>query len=218
MQLRQAIFEGRYQPGTNLRELTLARELSVSQATVREALQRLEYSGLVTRRPNLGSTVTRLSPKDIRERVDLRAVLEVKAAEEAASRMGDEEFAELERRLAALEAAVEANRYHESAQADLEFHRYVWQCSGSETLCRHLELLVIPLFAFVSILRSQGLERLVNVVEAHRPLMAALRSGDPEEIRRAFAKGATSAYHIFLDDGPERAVCAALGYLAPSAR
>jgi DNA-binding GntR family transcriptional regulator len=217
-ELRKAVFEGRYPPGTPLRELTLARELEVSQATVREALQRLEHSGLVVRKPNIGSTVTRLSPKDVRERVELRALLEVQAAVQAAHRMGEPEFAELERRLAELESAVERDRYYESAQADLEFHRYIWKCSGNETLCRHLELLVIPLFAFVSILRSQGLERLVTTVAGHRPLVEALRSGDVPRIREEFYKGATSAYGIFLADGPERAVVSAFGYLQPEER
>jgi DNA-binding GntR family transcriptional regulator len=218
LQLLQGVFEARYPPGTPLRELTLARELSVSQATMREALQRLEYTGLVTRKPNLGSTVTRLSPKNVRERVELRALLEVKAAQEAAQRMGDSEFDELERRLMALDLAVEADRYYESAQADLEFHRYVWECSGNDTLCRHLELLVIPLFAFISILRSQGLQRLVTVVEAHRPLISALRGREPERIREEFEKGATSAYAPFFDHGPESAVAAAFGFIEPAVR
>ena len=216
--IRQDIFEGRYPPGSHLRELILARELSVSQATVREALQRLEYAGLVTRRANVGSTVTRLSPKDVGERVELRTILEVQAAWAAAERMGDAEFAELERRLTALEAAVEANSYYESAQADLEFHRYIWQCSGNDTLCRHLELLIIPLFAFISILRSQGLERLVAVVEAHRPLIDALRSRDRQRIRTEFEKGATSAYALFVGNGPEQTVAAAFGLLEPPDR
>jgi DNA-binding GntR family transcriptional regulator len=216
--IRQDIFEGRYLPGSPLRELILARELSVSQATVREALQRLEYAGLVTRRANVGSTVTRLSPKDVRERVELRAVLEVQAAWAAAERMGEAEFTELEARLAALEAAVEANRYYESAQADLEFHRYIWQCSGNDTLCRHLELLIIPLFAFISILRSQGLERLGAVVETHRPLIEALRGRDPRRIRAEFEKGATSAYALFVGNGPEQTVAAAFGLLDPPDR
>jgi DNA-binding GntR family transcriptional regulator len=216
--IRQDIFEGRYPPGSPLRELILARELSVSQATVREALQRLEYAGLVSRRANVGSTVTRLSPKDVRERVELRTILEVQAAWAAAERMGEAEFAELEARLAALESAVEANRYYESAQADLEFHRYIWQCSGNDTLCRHLELLIIPLFAFISILRSQGLERLLTVVEAHRPLIDALRSHDPRRIRAEFEKGATSAYALFVRNGPEQTVAAAFGLLDPPGR
>ena len=213
MQVRQGIFEGRYFPGSPLRELSLARELTVSQATVREALQRLEHSGLVTRKPNLGSTVTRLSPNDVRERVTLRAMLEVIAAMAAAKRMGESEFAELERRLHALDQAVESDRYYEAAQADLEFHRYIWQCSGNETLCRHLELLTTPLFAFISILRSQGLERLVTVVEAHAPLIAALRTVDAATIEAAFTKGATSAYGAFVENGHKRTVASAFGLM-----
>ena len=45
----------------------------------------------------------------------------------------------------------------------------------------------------MSILRSQGLERLLNLVEAHRPLVTALRSQDPIQIRAEFQKGATPA-------------------------
>jgi len=214
-QLRQGVFEGRYPPGTPLRELNLARDLSVSQATVREALQRLQYTGLVTRTPNVGSVVTRLSVKEVRERVELRAILEVKAALEACTRMGEPEFAELENRLAALDRAVAEDRYFEAAQADLHFHRYIWQCSGNETICRHLELVTVPLFAFMSIIRSQGLERLVNTTEAHRPLVDALRSHDPAQIRADFGKGATSAYGRFLEGGQEHAVLAAFGLLDP---
>lgn len=218
MQLRQAVFEGRYPPGTPLRELTLARDLSVSQATIREALQRLQYTGLVTRTPNVGSTVTRLSVKEVKERVELRALLEVMAALEAAPKMGDVEFTELERRLAALDSAVGSDSYYEAAQADLQFHRYIWQCSGNETLSRHLELVTVPLFAFMSIVRSQGLEKLVNTVEGHLPLIEALRSGDAGRIRVEFEKGATSAYGRFLAPGQDHAVLSALGLLEPLQR
>jgi DNA-binding GntR family transcriptional regulator len=212
-QLRQGIFEGRFPPGSPLRELTLARDLSVSQATVREALQQLEHSGLVVRKLNVGSMVTRLSPKDIRDRVEIRAMLEVKAARGAAARMGETEFTELERRLQALESAVASNSYYESAQADLGFHRYIWVCSGSEILRRLLEQVTIPLFAFISILRSQGLQRLVTVVADHQPLVAALRSRDAVQIQAAFEEGATSAYRVFIEEGPERELVSAFGFL-----
>ena len=76
----------------------------------------------------------------------------------------------------------------------LDFHRYVWECSGNDTLRRHLELVTVPLLAFVSILRSQGLQRLTTVVEAHRPLIDALRTRDSETIRSVFGRAAVSPY------------------------
>ncbi len=212
--IREGIFQGRFAPGTPLRELSLARELNVSQATIRDALQRLEHAGLVTRKPNVGTTVTRLSPKDVRERVALRSMLEVMAAEAAAGRMTEADFAELERRLGVLGRAIAADSYYEAAQADLEFHRYVWHCSGNEMLCRLLELVAVPLFAFISILRSQGLQRLTAVVEAHSPLVEALRTRDSQRIQAAFRKGATSSYEAFLGDGVgERTAAQLFGFL-----
>lgn len=204
---------GAFMPGTPLRELMLAKNLGVSQATIREALQRLEYAGLVTRKPNQGTTVTRLSPKDVRERVAVRVVLESMAAQAAAERMTEADLDELERRLQVLGAAVESNNYYEAAQADLEFHRHVWHCAGNDTLCRLLELLTVPLFAFAAMLRSHGLQKLTAVVAEHSPLIAALRSKDPALIRDAFYKGATSSYESFLGDSGEAAVAKAFGFL-----
>ena len=212
--LRENIFKGKLAPGTPLRELSLARELSVSQATVRAALQYLEHSGLVTRTPNLGSTVTRLSSKDIRERVALRATLEVMAAKQASTRMGEPEFMELMRLLRALERGVQSDSYYETAQSDLDFHRYIWKCSGNDTLAQILELITVPLLAFISIVRSQGLQRLLSVVQAHEPLIDALRSGNLEEIQAKFELAVTSGYQPFLIDGPESAAARAFGFLS----
>jgi DNA-binding GntR family transcriptional regulator len=214
--VREAIYEGHHSPGTPLRELTLARSLHVSQATVREALRRLEHEGLVTRRENLGAVVTRLTPKDIRERLSLRALLEVVAARAASERMRDEHFEELERRLDALAQTLESNRYYASAQADLEFHRYVWQCSGNDTLCVVLEQLTVPLLAFISVLRSHDLHRLHDVVASHVPLVEALRSRDPLRIAEAFERGATASYEPFVEGRNPGLAAAAYGFLEGS--
>lgn len=210
-QLREGIFQSAYPPGTPLRELVLARQLKVSQTTIREALRRLEHSGLVISEVNRGSTVTRLSPKEIRERVTLRALLETRAAQAAAHRMGEDQFRELEKRSAILDGLIQSDNYYDAAQADLDFHRYVWQCSGDNTLCNVLELITVPLFAFISILRSQRIQRLASVVAAHEPLISALRSRDPERIHTAFEAGATSSYRDFLDQEDNRSVALALG-------
>lgn len=216
--LREGIFEGKFPPGAPLRELSIARELSVSQATIREALRHLEHSGLITRKPNIGSTVTRLSSKDIAERIALRVTLETMAAQLAAPHMGDGEFAELYLRLHILDAAVKSNSYYEAAQADLDFHRYIWKCTGNETLARVLEFVTVPLLAFMSIVRSQGFQRLDSVVQAHEPLIVALRSGKAEEIRKNFELAATSGYQLFMSSGPESAAAKAFGFLEVAQR
>src|SRR5262247_2709868 len=59
--LRHAIFFGKLRPGELLTELPLAKKLSVSQSTIREALADLEHYGLVTRVPNRGTVVTTIS-------------------------------------------------------------------------------------------------------------------------------------------------------------
>jgi DNA-binding GntR family transcriptional regulator len=213
--LREAIYDGRLTPGTALRELPLARELQVSQATIREALQKLERSGLVTRRENLGTFVTRLSPKDIRERLALRVILEVTAARAAAERMTEEDFKELERRLEVLGRSVESDHYYAAAHADLDFHRYVWTCSGNETLCAVLEQVTAPLFAFISVMRSHDLHRLHDVVASHTPLIEALRSRDVRVISEAFERGATASYEPFLKNGDPLVAATAYGFLEP---
>jgi DNA-binding GntR family transcriptional regulator len=183
--LRTAIFSGELKPGDPLRELHLATELGVSQATVREALVHLEQFGLVVRTPHIGTHVTRLSAQEIRERVQLRAVLEEHALIEAAPRMTPEAFVDLRGRLDALSDAIARDAYFQEAQADLAFHRYIWLMSGNRTLYRTLDQLAVPLFAFVSIVRGANRQTLKHVVQSHEGFLAALRSRNAAHIREA---------------------------------
>src|SRR4051794_2617004 len=210
--LREGIFNGQFLPGQPLQEIRLAKEFGVSQATVREALQKLEHSGLVIRTPNVGTTVIRLSPADIRERVAIRVLLEVKAAQQAARGMTAADFIELEAIILRLGEAVESNDYFRAVETDLEFHRTIWQHSGNRTLATLLEQVTVPLIAFVSILRSNGLQLLTDVVLAHQPLIEALRSKDDRLIAEAFQTGAEASYLEFMGSGGFRSAVA-FGFL-----
>lgn len=183
--LRAAIFSGDLRPGDALRELHVARDLKVSQATVREALVQLEQFGLVVRTPNIGTHVTRLTPQEIQERVALRTLLEEQALVEAAPRMTTADFAALDERLAVLSDAIARNAYFDQAQADLAFHRFIWLRTGNRTLYRTLDQLAVPLFAFVSMLRGANRQTLKDVVHSHEGLVDALRRGNRRLMRKA---------------------------------
>jgi DNA-binding GntR family transcriptional regulator len=176
--VRADIFSAELKPGDAIPELGIAKRFGVSQTTVREALARLEHAGLVRRVANRGTFVTSLSPAEFREHLRLRALLEALAASEAAVRATPESLEPLEQQLYAIAAAVEANDYFASAQADLEFHRAIWKLAGDGTLYRVLDQLTVPLFAFTSMQRSGSHEDLRRVVRSHQPIHEALRAGD----------------------------------------
>jgi DNA-binding GntR family transcriptional regulator len=68
--IRTRIYTLDYPPGEALREEELANEFGVSRTPIRQVLQVLEYEGLVSSRPGVGSVVTT---------IDLRALKEVYA-------------------------------------------------------------------------------------------------------------------------------------------
>jgi len=201
--LRDAIFSGRLKPGDPLRELHVAKELSVSQATVRDALVNLERFGLVVRIPNKETIVTRHSSREIRERVAIRANLEEMAFLEAARALTEEDYAALEGKLRRVSDSFKRKEYFEAAQFDLDFHRYIWRRSGNETLAEMLDYLTTPLFAFISILRSVGAGELRDVVAPHEDLLAALRSKKASRIRQAVREHIIGSYNGFLNSGVE---------------
>jgi len=199
--LRDAIFSGRLKPGDPLRELRVAKELSVSQATVRDALVKLERFGLVVRVPNKETIVTPHSRREIRERVAIRATLEEMAFLEAARALTEEDYAALEGKLRRVSDSFRRKEYFDAAQFDLDFHRYIWRRSGNETLAEMLDYLTTPLFAFISILRSAGAAELKDVVAPHEDLLAALRSKKAPRIRQAIREHIIGSYNGFLNSG-----------------
>ena len=196
--IRGAIFAGKYLPGQPLRELQLCKELQVSQVIVREALLQLEHAGLVQKTPNIGTVVTELSEEEIHDRCEMRIPLEGIAAVKAAGRIGPAEITELERRLTVLAEAVERNDYYAASHADLEFHQYIWERSGSVILYRTLDQITAPLFAFVSIVRSRESQQLRSAVRSHRPIIRALKQGDPDGIRSVIRTHIEVSYAKFF--------------------
>lgn len=182
--LKHAIFSGQFEPGRQLLEAHLARELQVSQTTIREALVQLDQIGLVNRIPNKGTFVTRLSEDEVRDRLTVRWLLEGMAWAEAAKRMTDADFQELERRLDAIRTAMQADDFPEAAEAELNFHRHIWERSGNSTLAHTLEKISPPLFVFLTLHRREKGQSIEQAYSRHLAVVEALQDGDPGLLRR----------------------------------
>ena len=87
--LREAIVSGQLPADAELRQDDIAARFEVSKIPVREALKRLEAEGLVTFVRNKGALVASMSPEEIWEYVEIRAMLEARAAELSAPNISD---------------------------------------------------------------------------------------------------------------------------------
>lgn len=199
--LYDAIVTGRFASGDAIREVPIAQELGVSQNTVREALMKLEAQGLVVRTPNKHTTVTSLTPAAIWERVSLRMILEPYVSIRAARHMTPEHFTMLHQKLQRLTKAVEENQWMEMGQADLDFHRCIWEKSGNQLVYNILDQASVQLFAFVTMVRNrQKVDRHRVVVNPHEDLYAALQSKEPARIFASFRAHLVGSYEDFLPE------------------
>lgn len=74
--LMTKILKGTLKPGTPLRELHIAKELSLSQAPVREALLQMEGEGFVQYKPRCGCSVRAYTSEELLATYDVREALE----------------------------------------------------------------------------------------------------------------------------------------------
>ena len=75
-ELRDAILDGRLEPGERIGQAAVAERFGVSRLPVREALRALQNEGLVTIVPNAGARVVRLDATELDEVYWLRERLE----------------------------------------------------------------------------------------------------------------------------------------------
>ncbi|MGW4063010.1 GntR family transcriptional regulator [Amycolatopsis sp. NPDC004747] len=192
--IREAVFDGVYAPGSQLREVELAEALGVSRGPVREALLKLEREGLVRSEWHRGATVTALSEADVAELDSLRAALEHLAVELVVEHAADEALAAVDAAVRRMERALDE---HEMVRCDLEFHDAVYAAAGHRRLREAWQAIrsQVHLFLLTRIgLATDGY--LTGIPAEHRELAAALRARDRAAALALFAEHRRHAFEI----------------------
>lgn len=180
--LREGIIAGKFKPGERLNESRLARQYKVSRVPVREALLQLQEQGLVMNSPRRGMFVNVLSEEDCAKINSLRIVLEAEALKLSRAKLTGAQ----EKHLVALLRKMEEwkpSTEIEAASLDLEFHRFIWTCSGNVYLEKILNSLVPILFAHQAIIDNHA-EANHWPLDHHRRLLEVVQgtsSHTPEE-------------------------------------
>lgn len=96
-ELREDILSCDLRPGAEVSEIALARKYGVSKTPIRDALQKLEFEGLVEIAPRQGHRVIPISITDARDILELREILETAAVRKIARDASDADLADLGR-------------------------------------------------------------------------------------------------------------------------
>jgi len=195
--LQARVLNGELPMGARLRQAALAEEFGVSRTPVREALRKLQASGLVELRPNRGALVRGLSSREVRDAYEVRAELEGLGAELAALhvhhehidrlRQAQEQFqAALADAVAAREAGTELSQEVSDrwGRANDLFHQAIQEAAGNEVLTATLAHLhrSFPRDLTRTVLRESTMLLQENVRE-HEAILAAIERRDAAAAR-----------------------------------
>jgi DNA-binding GntR family transcriptional regulator len=120
--IRHKILAGEYRPGATLVQDTLAAELGVGKAPVREALVHLRAEGLIDDHANRGFKVRALSTGEIDEVFRLRLLVEPASAASGARLARADDHIAAREALRAVSAAIAAKNFAEVPALNGSFH------------------------------------------------------------------------------------------------
>lgn len=173
--LREAIVNGRLRPGVALVETTLAQQMNVSRAPIREAIQILENDGLVETIAYKRKRVKPLTAREVEEIYSLREALEVMAVRRIVQTGSD--VAALRAVCDQMQTAAAADDAEGLVSADEAFHRTLIQLSDHQLLLDTWANLYLRIHQIMS-LRGNEKRELKAIAANHPPIVDALEKRD----------------------------------------
>ncbi|OZI28678.1 GntR family transcriptional regulator [Bordetella genomosp. 1] len=181
-------------------EIELARRFSVSRPVLRQALARLRAEGRISARKGSGNYVEALKPQaeivefgalssiaDIKAFLEFRCATEGEIAARAAARGDAAAIAEVERRHAEFERALQAG--NPGIDEDIAFHAAVAQACGNRFFAMTITALAAQTRFSIDLVRQLSgpvpAERRQRVVAEHHAIVQAIAAGDAAAARAA---------------------------------
>jgi DNA-binding GntR family transcriptional regulator len=175
--LEREIVTGKLKPGQRLIRRELTNRFGVSQATVSEALWRLEGEGLTESAPMFGTRVTRMTLRHVQEEVVLREALECHVARMLATASPAPDLTPLYELADRLDPIMEkGGDAREGMDIHQEIHLSLARLTQSSLLIREVERVWQRYCVFFNWMSAQALP---VPKQWHRILLDAIASRDP---------------------------------------
>ena len=193
--LRASIVSLQRTPGQRLSEAELARDLGVSRTPVREAIIQLRADGLVEVTPQLGSFVSKISLRNVREAQFAREALECAAVRVAVERIDDDAAERLRQNISSQRAAQTSADLEQFYRLDEEFHRELVATSGYSGISDLLD----RSRAHLNRVRRLSLpvpDVIEELIDQHSAVLEALERRDADEAEAALRHHLRGVYRV----------------------
>ncbi len=191
--LREKILSGELREGEQLRQDAIAAEFQTSRIPVREALSHLAAEGLITIVANRGAVVSALSPDEIMQMFETRAVLECHMLRCAIPNMKKEDFQTAEDILKRFEESLEKDSEMKSwGTWNWSFHSTLYAPANRAFMLAYVKTLNINCdrYTRLHLVFTRDLHR---AGQAHRELLDACKTRNPDIASAALWKHITEA-------------------------
>ncbi len=181
--LREAILQGKLEPGERLMEIALAEQLGVSRTPIREAIRKLELEGLVTNIPRKGAMVAEITLKDLRDVLEVRRNLENLAVKLACEKATPEDIAELKQLHLNFKDTVDKGHLTAVTEADVKFHDKIYQITDNKRLIQILNNLREQMYRY----RFEYIKDEINrgvLIDEHAMIIEAIENKDVEKAKK----------------------------------
>jgi len=126
-ELRQRILDGVFRPSESLTEVALAAELSVSRATIKKALLKLESDNLVLIEENKRARVRWFSVEEVMQYLQVRELLEGFVMRQGVPFLGAAELKEMRAILAEMKKCLKSHDLIQYSQHNWRFHDVIYR-------------------------------------------------------------------------------------------
>ncbi|GIF78194.1 GntR family transcriptional regulator [Asanoa siamensis] len=175
--LRDAIVDGTFVPGEQLKDGDLAEWLGVSRTPVREALLRLGGSGLVVALPGRSTRVSTIDPEAVRDARDVIAAMHELAVRQTTGRLGADDLDRMREANRRFAEAVTAGDLAAALDADEAMHGIPIAALGNHAVTAVLDQFD-PLVRRAERLRFSTAGH--TSVELHTQLIEKIAAGDAQ--------------------------------------
>ena len=180
--LRSKILNGEIPPGARIDQGDVARIFGVSLVPVREALARLQSSGLVYIVPHRGVFVETVSLEELIDIYYMREVLEEQAAQLAVKHVDEQMLQTLESTIQQIDQHITAHATDQFLHATRTFHFVIYHASRRRNLIRIINQLWDQSDRYRRLQMDLLPERFYESQFENRAMLAACRRRDGDSL------------------------------------